>query len=157
MKIISKEFKHGGFIPEEFTCNGRNVNPEIEFTDVPSDAKSLVLIVDDPDVPVVVREDRMFDHWVLFNINPDIRKIDEDSIMGATVGANTAGAHEYRGPCPPDILHRYFFKLYALDIKLDLKEGSTKQEVENAMQSHIVDTAVLIGLYEQADELKTVK
>jgi len=156
MKITSKEFVNGSFIPKKFTCNGANINPEIEISDVPNGAKSLVLIMDDPDVPVAVREDRMFVHWVLFDLSPDTTKINENDIADAQVGVNTAGDNEYRGPCPPDTLHRYFFKLYALDTKLNLHKGSTKQEVEEAMDGHIVDTAVLIGLYKQEDDLKSV-
>jgi len=157
MKIISKEFTHGGFIPEKFTCIGVNINPELELVDVPAEAKSLVLIMDDPDVPVVVREDRMFDHWVVSNINPDTKIIDEDSTpAGAKNGLNSAGDESYRGPCPPDTLHRYFFKLYALDTVLDLQSGAPKTDVENAMQGHIIGTAVLIGLYEKPDDEKTI-
>ena len=156
MEIISKEFVHGGIIPKKFTCNGENINPELEFLDIQDNAVSLVLIVDDPDVPAELRDDRMFDHFVLFNIPPNSRILKESSVLGS-VGLNTAGDLGYKGPCPPDTLHRYFFKLYALDTMLDLSDGATKQEVINAMSEHVLESAVIIGLYEQPDDKKTLK
>ncbi len=156
MKIESRAFRHGGFIPQEFTCNGSNISPELTFTNVPTEAKSLVLIMDDPDVPVALREDRIFDHWILFNIKPDVTTIPEGGLEDALVGTNTRGTVEYRGPCPPDTLHRYFFKLYALDVVLNLESGAIKKEVEDSIQNHILEKAELIGIYEQADELKTM-
>ncbi len=158
MKIISKEFKHGEYIPEKFTCRGENVNPELEFLDVPSEAKSLVLIMDDPDVPPSLREDRNFDHWILFNIPPETRKVSEDSKIG-TAGLNTRGGLDYVGPCPPDTVHRYFFRLYALDDILDLEEGASKEEVYKAMEMEgkILAKTHLVGLYEQDDGYKSVE
>ncbi len=157
MKITSSEFSHGEYIPKKYTCNGDNINPTLIFENVPSNAKSLVLIVDDPDVPVVLREDRMYDHWVLYNINPKTTEILENNVSKAVVGVNTNNEPKYQGPCPPDTIHRYFFKLYALDMLLDLEEGATKKEVELAMEGHVIEEAKLIGLYEQPDEFKTIK
>ena len=158
MQIVSKEFKHGEVIPEKFTCNGENINPELRLIDIPSSTKSLVLIMDDPDVPAIVREDRMFDHWAVFNILPKTTIIKEGFIpQGEAVGISTGGVIGYQGPCPPDTLHRYFFKLYALSKLLKLKDGATKLEIKKAMENSIIKKAELIGLYEQANELKTVK
>ncbi len=155
MKIISKEFKHGEYIPAKFTCNGENINPELEFVDIPEEAKSLVLIFDDPDVPEVLREDRNFDHWILFNIPTDTRKIEENSKVRIS-GKNTRGGLEYIGPCPPDAIHRYFFRLYALSEGINLEEGATKDEVYEAIEGKILAKAHLVGLYEQNDDKKTI-
>ena len=156
MKIISKEFEYGSYIPQKFTCNDENINPELEFVDVPEEAKSLVLIFDDPDVPEVLREDRIFDHWLLFNIPVDTKKIEENSIVGVS-GINTRGGLNYIGPCPPDTIHRYFFRLYALNKELELDEGATKEKIYNAMEENIIAKAVLVGLYEQSNELKSIE
>lgn len=146
MKLTSPTFHEGGIIPSIHTCEGQNLPPPLVAAHVPQSAKSLVLIMDDPDVPPSVRSDRMYDHWVLFNIDPATTNIDENS---GTAGKNTNGENEYIGPCPPDREHRYFFKLYALDKKLDLIEGATKKEVEKAMQGHIIAQCQLIGRYEK--------
>lgn len=149
MKLTSTAFKEKGIIPSRFTCEGDNINPALEIADVPPKAKSLVLIMDDPDVPKSLRPDGMFDHWVLFNIAPTVHKIGEDSAPECTAGTTTKGGTTYVGPCPPDREHRYFFKLYALDKKLDLPEGATKKEVEKAMQGHIIAETQLMGRYEK--------
>ncbi len=155
MKIISSAFENGGIIPAKYTCNGENINPPLEFVDVPKEAVSLVLTMDDPDVPAQVREDRMWDHWIKFNIPSTVRKIEEGVEPAGVAGVGTSGNLKYHGPCPPDTKHRYFFKLYALDTELDLPEGATKKEVEQAMVGHIIDQAELIGFYEQPEELKS--
>jgi hypothetical protein len=107
--------------------------------------------MDDPDVPKNIREDGMWDHWVLFNIPPFVVGLSENAkdFSGAIQGKNSGGKLGYTGPCPPDRQHRYFFKLYALNITLDLPEGATKAEVEAAMESHIIDQTQLIGLYDR--------
>ena len=156
MKIISKEFNHGGFIPRKFTCNGEGISPELEFLDVPENVKSLVLIVDDQDVPEVFREDRNFDHWILFNIPPETKKILENSMVGIS-GKNTKNELNYVRFCPPDTIHRYFFRLYALDGMLDLKEGVSKYELYKSMEKKILEKAVLVGLYEQPENKKTIE
>lgn len=143
MRVSSPSFKNFGRIPDKYTCKGLNVNPEINIEEVPSEAKSLVLIIDDPDAPMGT-----WDHWILFNIDPKVRRIKEDSVPeNATKGINSFGTLEYGGPCPPSGSHRYFFKVYALDRVLDLSEGATKKEVERRMQGHIIDRAEIIGLY----------
>jgi Raf kinase inhibitor-like YbhB/YbcL family protein len=140
MELKSPEFKEGQFIPAKFSCEGKDINPALIIEDIPPVARSLVLIVDDPDAPMGT-----WVHWVVFNI-PPVPKIEEDSIPGKQ-GANSAGGKNYHGPCPPSGVHRYFFKLYALDTILDLKEGISKEQLEKAMQKHILAQVRLIGLY----------
>jgi hypothetical protein len=147
MKLTSPAFEDGKSIPSQYTCDGRNINPALEITGVPKEAKSLVLIMDDPDVPEFVRKDRMYVHWVVFNMPPTLRSIPENSQPQGKRGSNTEGRKDYQGPCPPDREHRYFFKLYALDILLDLPEGATKQDVEKKMHGHIVAQTQLMGRY----------
>lgn len=149
MKLKSSVFKEGGIIPSKYTCEGENISPPLTISDVPREAKSLVLIMDDPDVPATVREDRMWDHWVLFNIPPNTLHFEENSTPPCIAGKTTFGNNRYGGPCPPDREHRYFFKLYALDRMLDLKTGATKKEVEKAMEKHILDKCQLMGKYEK--------
>jgi Raf kinase inhibitor-like YbhB/YbcL family protein len=149
MQLQSSAFKHEGLIPAEYSCDGDGVSPELIIKNVPSHAKSLVLIMDDPDVPVSVRKDRCWDHWVVFNIPPNTTHIPKDSIPQGTLGKNTSGTLCYQGPCPPDREHRYFFKLYALDCKLDLSEGASKSQVEQAIQGHILEKAELMGKYKR--------
>ncbi len=147
MKLTSPTFHNNGTIPFKYTCDGENSNPPLEISDVPSNAKSLVLIMEDPDVPKHIRPDGMWDHWIIFNIPPNIKKIEENKSPQGTYGKNTFRKLTYGGPCPPDKEHRYFFKLYALDIKLNLLEGSSKQELINTMKSHIIEKTELIGRY----------
>ncbi len=149
MKLISQAFEYEGKIPSKYSCDGENVNPPLTISEVPAKAQSLVLIMDDPDVPQSVREDGMWDHWVVFNIPPDTKDIPENQEPRGTAGLGTNGKTGYFGPCPPDREHRYFFKLYALDSKLDLPEGTDKLTVEKEMQGHVIDQAVLMGRYER--------
>jgi len=149
MKLTSSVFKEGGIIPSVYTCEGKNINPPLEIMGQPASAKSLVLIMDDPDVPASVRPERMYDHWIVFNMPPTTHKIEEHSVPGGVQGRNTGGKNQYTGPCPPDREHRYFFKLYALDKMLDLQAGATKKEVERAMQGHIIAQCQLMGRYEK--------
>ena len=149
MQLTSSAFTEGGKIPSKYTCEGLNINPELNFSNVPLHAKTLALILDDPDVPEYVRKERMFDHWVVFNIPPRTTRIPENSQPAGVPGKNTSGGLNYTGPCPPDREHRYFFKLYALDKELDLPKGSTKSEVEKAMKGHVLSEAQLMGRYEK--------
>jgi len=144
MKLTSPAFEHNGKIPSEYTCDGEDVSPELNIEDVPEDVNSLVLIMDDPDAPV-----GNWDHWIVFNIAPDTAKIEKGTEPAGVGGKNSWKKTGYGGPCPPDREHRYFFKLYALDTTLDLAEGSTKDEIEKAMEGHIVEKTELIGLYER--------
>ena len=142
MNIASSAFQHNQMIPKKYTCQGEDINPPLDITGVPSGAKSLVLIVDDPDAPM-----KTWVHWVVFDI-PVTQTIAENSIPGKQ-GYNDFGRNDWGGPCPPSGTHRYFFKIYALDSTLNLKEGSKKQEVEKAMQGHLLGQAELIGLYKK--------
>jgi Raf kinase inhibitor-like YbhB/YbcL family protein len=145
MKISSPAFEENSKIPEKYTCDGENVNPPLKIEGIPKEAKSLVLIVDDPDAPMGT-----FLHWLVWNIPPETNLIEENSLPeGAVQGKNDFGKENYGGPCPPFGTHRYFFKLYALDKKLDLPIGSKLKEVEEAMKGHILDQAQLIGLYQR--------
>lgn len=152
MKLTSPDFKEGGNIPRKFTCEGENINPELNLSGAPFYAASLVLIMDDPDVPESVCRERMWDHWVVFNIPPRTTRIPRNSQPSGLPGANTEGGLNYQGPCPPDRKHRYFFKMYALDTLLSLPRGATKAEVETAMEGHILDKAELMGYYEKLDK-----
>ena len=152
MRIESAVFKNNGSIPKVHTCDGIGVNPPLTFSDVPENAKSLVLIMDDPDIPEAVKQNygiAEWDHWVIFNMPPTVRELTENIIPDGVVGKNTRKDNKYGPPCPPDREHRYFFKLYALDTILPLDENATKKEVFNTMQGHIIDEAELIGLYER--------
>jgi len=149
MRLISTAFENEGKIPSKYTCDSDNVSPQLSISEVPAEAQSLILIMDDPDVPKHIREDGMWDHWVVFNIPPDIREIPEGKEPPGTPGLGTNGDTGYFGPCPPDREHRYFFKLYALDTKLDLPEKTDKLSVEKAMTQHVIDQAYLMGRYER--------
>jgi Raf kinase inhibitor-like YbhB/YbcL family protein len=145
-------------IPAEFTCDGANKNPPLNFEAVSPDAKSLVLIMEDPDVPRDMMPSGVFDHWVVFNISPKVTGVAAHTGMSAavdgvegkalgTLGANSAGPAVYTGPCPPDREHRYFFRLYALDTQLALKKGAKKEEVLSSMEGHVLAKAELMGKY----------
>lgn len=147
MNIRSEVFEAGESIPDKYTCDGDNINPPLEFGDVPEDAVSLVLIVHDPDVPKRIREDGIWDHWLIWKIDPTTTHIEEGSALGV-VGKNTGGNRAYTGPCPPDGQHRYFFTLYALDTDLELDpETVSRDDLLEAMRGHILDEAELMGVY----------
>lgn len=148
MEIVSTAFTHGAKIPSQYSFDGGNENPPLAFSNVPAGTQSLALIMYDPDVPLNVRPDGNFDHWVIFNIPANTKEIAAGSInIPGIHGANSRGASQYTGPRPPDREHRYFFVLYALDSLLNLNEGATRREVEKAMMGHILTTATLMGLY----------
>lgn len=151
MQLKSPRFKHGEPIPALYTCDSDDINPPLLISDVPSEAKSLVLIMDDPDVPAFIRPDRMWVHWVIIDMPPATRELKENTKPPGTLGNNSSGTAVYQGPCPPDREHRYFFKLYALDTLLGLKMGATKVEVEKAMQGHILAQTELMGRYVRAE------
>ena len=150
MKLRSSAFEHGAKIPSKYTCDGENISPPLTISDVPSGTKSLVLIMEDPDVPKNIRKDGMWDHWVVFDMPADLREIREGEEPEGTHGIGTGENLNYFGPCPPDREHRYFFKLYALDMELNLPEKATKQEVQKAMEKHIISKAELMGMYEKS-------
>jgi hypothetical protein len=143
MILTSPNFKHNEKIPIQFTGDGQDINPELEIKNVPEDTKSLVLIVDDPDAPAGT-----WDHWIVFNINPKVKEVFKNSVPENGIqGQNSWGRNNYGGPSPPSGTHRYFFKIFALDTRLGLNEGASKDEIERAMKKHILDKAELIGLY----------
>ena len=142
MILTSPAFDNNRSIPKRFTCDGEGINPPLQIGGIPKDAKSLVLIVDDPDAPMGT-----FVHWVVYDI-PVISAIGEGSIPGKQ-GMNTTRGINWVSPCPPSGTHRYIFKIYALNKELGLKEGAARAAVEKAMESHILDKAELTGLYKR--------
>ncbi len=143
MKIISFDFKNNNKIPIRFTGDGENINPNLAIEGIPTNTKSLALIVDDPDAP-----SGTWVHWIIFNIPIKDKKliIREDSILGIQ-GKNSWGRDNYGGPKPPSGTHRYFFRIYALDCLLNLREGTSREELRDAIEAHVLDEAELIGLY----------
>ena len=146
MKITSPVFKDGEKIPKDYTRDGADKSPPLHLEQVPEKAKSLALIMDDPDAP-----SGTFNHWLLFNLDPKVQDIKEASppVM-ATQGRNDWGEVQYGGPQPPSGEHRYFFKAFALDTVLPLARGAPRQELEQAMTGHVVDKATLMGRYARA-------
>lgn len=143
LKISSTAFKHNELIPEKYTCDGTDVIPPLAIEGVPESAKSLALIVDDPDAPRGT-----WVHWVVWNIDPKTKEISSDSVAkGAEQGMNDFKKLDYGGPCPPSGTHRYFFKLYALDTLLSLGKGAAKVDLEKSMEGHVLAQAEVIGLY----------
>lgn len=145
--IKSTAFDANSLIPNKYTCDGRDVSIPLRWDGAPAGTKSFALIMDDPDAPV-----GMWDHWILFNIPSTVTELLEDIKNlppGTRQGKNSWGKTGYGGPCPPDKEHRYFFKLYALDKLLDLKEGVTKKELEAALQKHVLGQAQVIGRYDR--------
>jgi len=146
MKITSMAFGDGGNIPSKYTCDGADVSPPLEMTNVPSGAKSLALIVDDPDAPA-----GDWVHWLIWNISPKTAEIHENSVpAGSTQGLTDFRTNGYGGPCPPSGTHRYLFKLYALDTTLSLGSNARKADLLEAMKGHIVAQAQLTGRYRRS-------
>ena len=147
--IQSPAFQPNGPIPSKFTCDGAGVNPALSFTGVPAKAQTLVLIMDDPDVPKNLMPSGVFDHWLIWDLPADSKGFAEGAGKG---GINGMGQPGYIGPCPPDREHRYFFKLYALDTKLTAAKIANKSDLEGAMKGHIIEQAELIGRYVRANK-----
>jgi Raf kinase inhibitor-like YbhB/YbcL family protein len=139
--VRSPSFQANTLIPKKYSCDGEGVNPPLTIEGVPKESKSLVLVVDDPDA-----SGGTFDHWVVWDIPPSTTKIAEHSIPG-TEGLNSARQKGFMSPCPPSGTHRYFFKVYALDVELKLDAKTTKRDLERALQNHILSRGELIGLY----------
>ena len=145
MIISSPAFIDGGKIPIKYTCLGDGVNPPLTWEKIPVNSKSLVLIMDDPDAVSGV-----FSHWILWDIPLVTIGVAENSVPdGAVVGQGTSGQNTYVPPCPPSGEHRYRFKLFALDKELYLSTTTTQEELEKAMGGHILDQAILIGLFKK--------
>ncbi len=148
LNLTSKDFVQEGMIPQEFTCEGANISPELSWSDAPQGTKSFVLTLEDPDAPMKGG----FDHWVLFNLPAEVNTLNKGlKEFPKEVGLGNNGTKKtgYYGPCPPTGKHRYFFRLYAIDQMLKLPNGATKQDVIEAMQGHILGQTELMGLYEK--------
>jgi Raf kinase inhibitor-like YbhB/YbcL family protein len=143
IQFTSGAFDAGGTIPRKYSCDGENASPPLSWSGIPDAAKSLALIVDDPDAP-----GRTYVHWVLFNIPPGQDGLSEGVQNVGVGGTNNASKTVYSGPCPPrGSTHRYFFKLYALDTQLNLSPGATKADLLQAMEGHILAQGQLMGKY----------
>ncbi len=153
LSLTAPAFKQDGSIPAEYTCDGKDFSPELNWANIPADTLSLVLIVDDPDAPDPSAPKMTWVHWVLYNIPATATGLgkgvsDSELPAGTLQGLNDWKRTSYGGPCPPAGRHRYFHKLYALDTLLpDLKQP-TKVKVEQAMQGHIIEQTVLMGTYQ---------
>jgi Raf kinase inhibitor-like YbhB/YbcL family protein len=142
-RLSSPLFADRGEIPPRYTCDGGDRNPPLSIENVPPEARSLALIVDDPDAPRGT-----WVHWVVWGIDPKAREIREGVLpKGAVQGTNDFGKRRYGGPCPPSGRHRYFFKLYALDAAVDPGAGATKARLEAAMKGHVLGKAEIVGVY----------
>lgn len=145
MNLLSPAFNNGEKIPKKHTCDGDNINPELHLADVPDETKCLVLIMEDPDAP-----NGVFTHWVVWNIHPSTRIIEEGALPDRAIEArNSFGQTQYGGPCPPegDGEHRYFFKAYALSSVLNFKEDEELERMLPEIESHALAEAELMGLY----------
>ena len=148
LTLTSQVIKNGDLIPQQYTCDGKDISPPLAWNGTPEGTKSYVLIVDDPDAPMGT-----WDHWLLFNLPGNTTELPEaiSTLPEGTVeGSNSWNNTGYGGPCPPDREHRYSFKLYALDTLLNLGRGAKKQEIESAMHNHILEEAQLMGRYDRA-------
>lgn len=155
LTLTSSAFKPGDKIPSKYTCEGEDVSPPLTFDGVPEGAKSLVLILDDPDAPDPKAPKRVWAHWLVYNLPPDIKGLPEDASRkaipkGAVTGFSDRKERAYHGPCPPIGRHRYFHKLYALDAMLPDKP-LTKAELEAAIKDHVLAEASLMGTYQKGD------
>ena len=142
MKITSSAFQEGGNIPSKFTCDGGDSSPPLQIAEIPSGAKSLALVVDDPDAP-----SGLFTHWIVWNISPQTNAIAEGSALKGVQGTNDFGKSDYGGPCPPSGTHRYYFKIFALDRELDVPAGTKRSQLDAAMKGHVVAQGELMGRY----------
>ncbi|MFH7027984.1 MAG: YbhB/YbcL family Raf kinase inhibitor-like protein [Heteroscytonema crispum UTEX LB 1556] len=155
MEIRSPAFFIGNTIPFKYTCDGDNISPPLQWESPPPGTNSFALIVDDPDAP-----SHTFNHWILYNLSADIRELPEGIANnprlsnGGVQGKNSFGELGFGGPCPPfnDGAHRYFFKIFALDQKLDLPPGASKEQVMAAMEGHVLDAAEVMGRYARESE-----
>lgn len=144
IQLTSPDFEQGGLIPVRFTCDGEDVSPTLVFSKLPSDAKSLALIVDDPDAP-----NGRWIHWLLWNISPDINTIKSgETPQNSISGVNDFRETKYRGPCPAFSEHRYFFTIYALNTEPELAAGESIDALEEAMRGHVLARGQLMGRYQ---------
>ncbi len=150
LQITSPAFSHNAPIPIKYSCEGEKTNPPLVFGGVPAGAKSLALIVEDPDVPKTLRPNGMFDHWVLWDLAPTTKGLAEGERKAD--GLNGTGKPGWVPPCPPDREHRYFFKLYALDTMIGDRKIASKEDLLAAMQGHILEQAELVGTYNKQNK-----
>jgi Raf kinase inhibitor-like YbhB/YbcL family protein len=155
LTLTSPAFKQGGKIPSNYTCEGDDVSPPLVFEGVPEGTKSLALIIDDPDAPDPSAPKRVWVHWVVLNLPPGTEGLEENAAArglpaGANEGVNDSQHKNYDGPCPPIGRHRYFHKLYALDVTLPAKALS-KAELEAVMEGHVLGRGELMGTYQKGD------
>ena len=151
LTLESPSFQHMGVMPRETTCDGTERAPELRWSGAPAGTRSFALIVDDPDAPDPAAPKRVWVHWVVWDLSPGTIVLPDGGALpaGARRGKNDEGGTGYQGPCPPIGSHRYFFKLYALDEVLGDLESPTKQQLERAMQRHVLGRAELIGTYQK--------
>ncbi|MCE5215084.1 MAG: YbhB/YbcL family Raf kinase inhibitor-like protein [Methanobacterium sp.] len=148
IKITSTVFDEGGVIPNIYSCNGINISPPLNWNDLPEDTESIALICEDPDAPGGI-----WTHWIIFNLPADTRNLPEHIMgreeldNGARHGLNDFGSVGYGGPCPPSGTHRYYFKIYALDIKLDLTSLIGRSDFLKGIQGHILDEGQIMGVF----------
>ncbi len=151
LSITSPAFEEGGLIPARFTCDAENISPEIDIAGIPEGTVSFALVMDDPDIPDMVKQARgieKFDHWAVYNIPADTTVLPEGKSLG-TGAVNSTGKTSYTGPCPPDREHRYFFRLYALSGTLNFLQAPTLGELETAARGMMIESATLMGRYER--------
>ncbi|MBN1897636.1 MAG: YbhB/YbcL family Raf kinase inhibitor-like protein [Spirochaetes bacterium] len=150
MILTSSAFKEGGMIPSKYTCDGENISPSVSWENFPEGTKSFAIICDDPDAPAGT-----WVHWVIFNIPAKTRSLpanvspEKELNDGTLQGLNDFRKIGYGGPCPPSGVHRYFFKIYALDVVLELSAGATKAQLLKAMENHILAQAKIMGRYQR--------
>jgi Raf kinase inhibitor-like YbhB/YbcL family protein len=152
LKITSSAFAHNQEIPRKYTCQGKNLSVPLSWTGLPKGTKSLVLIVEDPDAPDPKKPKMVWDHWLLYNLPPDSKGLPEavkDLPKGTNDGKNSWKKTGYGGPCPPVGRHRYFHKLFALDIVLPDLKTPTKKQLLEAMKGHILEKTEMIGTYQK--------
>ncbi|HLW54458.1 MAG TPA: YbhB/YbcL family Raf kinase inhibitor-like protein [Candidatus Angelobacter sp.] len=151
LQLTSKAFKNEAEIPTEFSCDGQNISPELAWSGAPAETKSLALIMHDPDAPM----SGGFTHWLVYNIPANIDRLPQDvphqdQLPGGGIqGKNSSGKYGYIGPCPPSGTHRYYFKLYALDVILNPSAGTSKENLERAIRGHVLAETELMGKYKR--------
>ena len=155
LKVTSSAFQQGGAIPARYTCEGQDLSPPLAWSGMPGNAKTIAVIVDDPDAPDPAKPQRVYVHWVVYNIPAATTSLAENASKTgmpkrALQGKNDWGKAAYGGPCPPIGRHRYYFKLYALDTELTGLKDASKADLERAMNGHVLDTGELMGTYQKA-------
>ena len=150
LTVTSSDFEHMGSIPSRYTCDSDDELVHLSIEGVPDGARSIAIVVDDPDVPRSLRPDGNWDHWLIWNLPPSTTALGPGSIPSSAVqGKNSWGRNDWGGPCPPDREHRYFFKVFALDTTLDIPASSEKPALLRAMEGHVLAKGELVGRYDR--------